>query len=143
MILSMSSVPYVYSYDGRNNWIGNDSYISYIRLARGHRVDELKPYVDKMRQDHFPLKELKKMGTDLTFDFTVLSDVYTHDPYIKMMSWILSIVAFVLLFTSVMNYLLIIVGNLVSRSREMAVRKCYEPNPRIFMPSSSLRHWCM
>ena len=130
MILSMSSVPYVYSYDGRNNWIGNDSYISYIRLARGHRVDELKPYVDKMRQDHFPLKELKKMGTDLTFDFTVLSDVYTHDPYIKMMSWILSIVAFVLLFTSVMNYLLIIVGNLVTRSREMAVRKCYGAEPK-------------
>ena len=130
MILSMSSVPYVYSYDGRDNWIGNDNYISYIRLARGHRADELKPYVDKMRQDHFPLKELKKMGTDLTFDFTVLSDVYTHDPYIKMMSWILSIVAFVLLFTSVMNYLLIIVGNLVGRSREMAVRKCYGAKPK-------------
>lgn len=130
MILSMSSVPYVYSYDGRNNWIGNDSYISYIRLARGHCADELKPYVDKMRQDHFPLKELKKMGADLTFDFTVLSEVYTHDPYIKMMSWILSIVAFVLLFTSVMNYLLIIVGNLVGRSREMAVRKCYGAEPK-------------
>ena len=130
IILSMSSVPYVYSYDGRDNWIGNDSYISYIRLARGHRADELKPYVDKMRQDHFPLKELKKMGTDLTFDFTVLSDVYSNDPYIKMMSWILSIVAFVLLFTSVMNYLLIIVGNLVGRSREMAVRKCYGAKPK-------------
>ena len=130
IILSMSSLPYVYSYDGRDNWIGNDNYISYIRLARGHRTDELKPYVDKMRQDHFPLKELKKMGADLTFDFTVLSDVYTHDPYIKMMSWILSIVAFVLLFTSVMNYLLIIVGNLVGRSREMAVRKCYGAKPK-------------
>ena len=130
IILSMPSVPYVYSYDGRDNWIGNDSYISYIRLARGHRTDELKPYVDKMRQDHFPLKALKKMGADLTFDFTVLSDVYSNDPYIKMMSWILSIVAFVLLFTSVMNYLLIIVGNLVGRSREMAVRKCYGAKPK-------------
>ena len=37
----------------------------------------------------------------------------------------MGIIAFVLLFTSVMNYLLIIVGNLVGRSREMAVRKCY------------------
>ena len=46
------------------------------------------------------------------------------------MGWILSIVAFVLLFTSVMNYLLIIVGNLVSRSREMAVRKCYGAKPK-------------
>ena len=130
MILSRCSVPYVYSYDGRGQWVGNDSYGSYIRLAKGHDAKELKPYVNKMRQDHFPLKEMKNMGVELNYDFTVLSDVYTQDPYIKKMGWIMSIVAFVLLFTSVMNYLLIIVGNLVSRSREMAVRKCYGAKPK-------------
>lgn len=126
----MSSTPYVYSYDGRDQWVGNDRYSSYIRLAKGHDAKELKPYVNKMREDHFPLKELKNMGVELNYDFTVLSDVYTQDPYIKKMGWIMSIVAFVLLFTSVMNYLLIIVGNLVSRSREMAVRKCYGAKPK-------------
>ena len=125
MILSMCSVPYVYSYDGRGHCVGNDSYRSYIRLAKGHEAKELKPYVNKMREDHFPLKEMKNMGIELNYDFTVLSDVYTQDPYIKKMGWIMGIIAFVLLFTSVMNYLLIIVGNLVGRSREMAVRKCY------------------
>lgn len=125
MILSMCSVPYVYSYDGRGQWVGNDSYGSYIRLAKGHDAKELKPYVNKMREDHFPLKEMKNMGIELNYDFTVLSDVYTQDPYVKKMGWIMGIIAFVLLFTSVMNYLLIIVGNLVGRSREMAVRKCY------------------
>ena len=130
MILSMCSVPYVYSYDGRDQWVGNDSYRSYIRLAKGHEAKELKPYVNKMREDHFPLKEMKNMGLELNYDFTVLSDVYTQDPYIKKMGWIMGIIAFVLLFTSVMNYLLIIVGNLVGRSREMAVRKCYGAEPK-------------
>ena len=130
IILSMSSTPYVYSYDGRDQWVGNDRYSSYIRLAKGHDAKELKPYVNKMREDHFPLKELKNMGVELNYDFTVLSDVYTQDPYTKKMGWIMSIVAFVLLFTSVMNYLLIIVGNLVGRSREMAVRKCYGAKPK-------------
>lgn len=125
MILSRCSVPYVYSYDGRDQWVGNDSYRSYIRLAKGHEAKELKPYVNKMREDHFPLKEMKNMGIELNYDFTVLSDVYTQDPYVKKMGWIMGIIAFVLLFTSVMNYLLIIVGNLVGRSREMAIRKCY------------------
>lgn len=125
MILSRCSVPYVYSYDGRGQWVGNDSYRSYIQLAKGHEAKELKPYVNKMREDHFPLKEMKNMGIELNYDFTVLSDVYTQNPYIKKMGWIMGIIAFVLLFTSVMNYLLIIVGNLVGRSREMAVRKCY------------------
>ncbi len=130
MILSRCSVPYVYSYDGRGQWVGNDSYRSYIRLAKGHEAKELKPYVNKMREDHFPLKEMKNMGIELNYDFTVLSDVYTQDPYIKKMGWIMGIIAFVLLFTSVMNYLLIIVGNLVTRSREMAVRKCYGAEPK-------------
>ena len=130
MILSRCSVPYVYSYDGRDQWVGNDSYRSYIRLAKGHEAKELKPYVNKMREDHFPLKEMKNMGIELNYDFTVLSDVYTQDPYIKKMGWIMGIIAFVLLFTSVMNYLLIIVGNLVGRSREMAVRKCYGAEPK-------------
>ena len=125
MILSMPSTPYVYSNDGRDQWVGNDCYASYIRLAKGHDAKELKPYVNKMRQDHFSLKEMKNMGIELNYDFTVLSDVYTQNPYIKKMGWIMGIIAFVLLFTSVMNYLLIIVGNLVGRSREMAVRKCY------------------
>ena len=130
IIVSMCSLPYLFSYDGRNQWVGNDSYISYIRLAKGHQPKELKPYIDKMRQDHFPLKEMKRSGIELTYDFTVLSEVYTQNSYIKMMGWIMSIIAFVLLFTSVMNYLLIIVGNLVSRSREMAVRKCYGAEPK-------------
>ena len=130
MILSRCSVPYVYSYDGRGQWVGNDSYWSYIRLAKGHEAKELKPYVNKMREDHFPLKEMKNMGIELNYDFTVLSDVYTQNPYIKKMGWIMGIIAFVLLFTSVMNYLLIIVGNLVGRSREMAVRKCYGAEPK-------------
>ena len=130
MILSRCSVPYVYSYDGRDQWVGNDSYRSYIRLAKGHEAKELKPYVNKMREDHFPLKEMKNMGLELNYDFTVLSDVYTQNPYIKKMGWIMGIIAFVLLFTSVMNYLLIIVGNLVGRSREMAVRKCYGAEPK-------------
>ena len=98
MILSRCSVPYVYSYDGRGQWVGNDSYRSYIRLAKGHEAKELKPYVNKMREDHFPLKEMKNMGIELNYDFTVLSDVYTQDPYIKKMGWIMGIIAFVLLY---------------------------------------------
>ena len=129
VIISLDSTPILMSYDGREQWVGNDGYESYIRLAKGHKADELKPYVEKMRKDHFPLKEMKKMGMYLNYDFTVLSEMYTQNDYIKMMGWIMGIIAFVLLFTSVMNYLLIIVGNLVTRSREMAVRKCYGAEP--------------
>ena len=130
VIMSMPTTPDVSSYDGRGDWMGNETYRSYVRLAKGHKPEELKPYVDKMRKDHLPMEEFKKNGWDIQYDFTVLSDIYTQNSYIKMMGWIMGIIAFVLLFTSVMNYLLIIVGNLVTRSREMAVRKCYGAEPK-------------
>jgi len=130
VLVSLGSIGDMFGYDGRQQWIGNDCYKSFIRLARGHKPSELRPYINKMKQDHFPLKEWKKSGLSLDYDFTVLSDMYTQSPYIKMMGWIMSIIAFVLLFTSVMNYLLIIVGNIVTRSREMAVRKCYGAEPK-------------
>ncbi len=130
VLLSLSSIGDVLGYDGSQQWIGNDCYSSYIRLAKGHKASELQPYVKKLMQDHFPLKELKDSGTSLDYGFTILSEMYTNNSYIRMMGWIMGIIAFVLLFTSVMNYLLIIVGNLVTRSREMAVRKCYGAEPK-------------
>lgn len=130
VLVSLGSIGDMFGYDGRQQWIGNDCYQSFIRLSKGHKPSELHPYINKMKQDHFPLKEWKKAGISLDYDFTVLSEMYTQSPYIKKMGWIMGIIAFVLLFTSVMNYLLIIVGNLVTRSREMAVRKCYGADPK-------------
>ncbi len=123
-LLSLCSIGQ-FSYDGRNNWMGNDSYHSYIRLVKGHDAEELQPYVQKMMQDNLPVKELQKAGVKFNYTFQTLNDNYTSDPYVKMMKWILCIVAFVLLFSSVMNYLLIVISNIVGRSREMAVRKCF------------------
>ncbi len=114
-----------FTYDGSENWVGNDRYKSYVRLAKGHDISELRPYMTKMLNDNIDMAAMAKAGAKTDVDFKTLNDYYCSDAYVQMMKWILSIVAFVLLFTSVMNYLLIIVSNTVSRSREMAVRKCF------------------
>ena len=130
ILVSLCSIGDIWGYDGRNQWVGNDNYFSYIRLAKGHEIRELRPYITKMKKDHFTAEATQTPGFTLDYEFTILSEVFTQNSYIKMMGWILGIIAFVLLFTSVMNYLLIIVGNLVTRSREMAVRKCYGAEPK-------------
>lgn len=96
-----------------------------------------------MKKDHFTAEVTQTPGFTLDYEFTILSEVFTQNSYIKMMGWILGIIAFVLLFTSVMNYLLIIVGNLVTRSREMAVRKCYGAEPKNIHAIIFPRLWCM
>ena len=130
ILVSLCSIGDLWGYDGRNQWVGNDNYFSYIRLAKGHEISKLRPYIKKMKKDHFTAEATQTPGFTLDYEFTILSEVFTQNSYIKMMGWILGIIAFVLLFTSVMNYLLIIVGNLVTRSREMAVRKCYGAEPK-------------
>lgn len=124
MLLSLNTLSYA-SFDGSNNWVGNDSYRSFIRLAPGHKPEELLPYARKALADHADAGLLTKAGVDLAMDFQTLNAYHNSDSYVKTMKWILSVVAFLLLFASVMNYLLFVVGNMVGRSREMAVRKCY------------------
>ena len=112
-------------YDGSERWVGNDRYRSYVRLAQGKTPADLRPNIEKMLREKIPQKELKKAGVTMDYDLKLLNDIYTGDPYVKTMSRILLLLAFVLLFSSVMNYLLIVIGNMVGRTREMAVRKCF------------------
>lgn len=124
----MISMPTIHAYpdfDGSENWIGNDRYNSYVRLRQGVDPDDLKSNITQMINDNLPVKKLKDNGMEFGFSLTNISKAYTDSTYIKRMFWILSIEAAILLFASVMNYLLIVVGNMVTRSREMAVRKCF------------------
>ena len=121
IILSMATL----DESSTGNWLGNDRYKSYIRLAKGHTLEEMQPYIDKMMQENVDMDGLRSAGVDVQFVPYLLTERYTHDSYIHMMSWILGIMAVVLLSISVLNYLLIAIGNMVSRSTEMAVRKCF------------------
>lgn len=121
ILLSMATM----NESSTDNWLGNDRYESYIRLAKGHTAGDMQPYIQKMMQENVDLDGLRSAGVDVQFVPYLLSERHTHDSYVRMMSWILGIMAVVLLFISVMNYLLIAIGNLVNRSAEMAVRKCF------------------
>lgn len=125
IVLSMATMRKFKQIDGSNNWVGNDRYIGFIRLAKGCKIEDIHRSVEKMRQENLPLKKIKQAGTDLNYMFTPLNKIHTSDPAVKKMSWILSLLAFILIFSAVMNYLLIVIGNIVGRAKEMAVRKCY------------------
>ena len=124
-IIVMPSLRKMSKFDGSNNWVGNDRYIGLIRLAKGCKIEDIQRSVEKMRQENLPLKEMKQAGVDLNYMFTPLNKIHTSDPAVKKMAWILSLLAFILIFSAVMNYLLIVIGNIVGRAKEMAVRKCY------------------
>lgn len=127
---SFSDVDMVASLDhmnqwSRENWVGNDRYLGYVKLAHGTDPSSLKEAIFKMQQAKQPIEELEKAGVKLSYKLVNLPKVHTQDPEIRSRAVILSIVAFLLLLIATLNYLLVSVSEVVKRSKEVAVRKCY------------------
>jgi putative ABC transport system permease protein len=108
-----------------NNWLGNDRYRGFVKLAPNVDPNSLKDAVRKMQEAHQPLEELERDGSTIWYTLTPLATMHRHEKTIKNYVLILSVVAFLLLLVSVLNYLLIAISDVVRRSKEMGVRKCY------------------
>ena len=117
-------------WDGTENWVGNDRYQGYVRLAEGTTPDDLAPQIRKMEKENIPEEEMKKAGVELSFSLAPLKDYHAKDENTRRMTWILSLLATVLIGCAVLNYLLLVVGGISRRAREMAVRKCYGASSR-------------
>lgn len=119
-----------FGYDGQDNLMGNDRYRSFIKVSPGCHPElgdfdaTVKQLVDKL------LAELKKDNIDYALKFTPVSKYHYDNSDSKQMYLVMLILAAVVLAASVLNYLLIVMGNTVTRAKEMAVRKCYGAMPR-------------
>lgn len=129
--LSLSSIG-KFASDGRDNWVGNDRYKSYVRLAKGVSAEDVAPHIRRMLKENVDNADLE------TFKYNIslmpLHEVYVSQDSVKTMIWILSLLAFIILVSASLNYLLIVIGQLGKRGKEMAVRKCYgTSNRKIFI----------
>lgn len=124
IVISMISIGQ-FSYDGSNNWMGNDRYIGYVKLLPGVTPESVAPGIRRMQEDNQPLEELEKEGVKFYYSLYPMLDMHKGTPETKRMLRLLGLLAFAILFTAVMNYILIMISSLVSRSKEMAVNKCY------------------
>lgn len=114
-----------YSRASTENWVGNDRYRGYVKLAPGTDPRSLTDAIRKMQETHQPLAEIEAMGTRLWYYLEPFDKMHTSDPTVRTTVILLSVVAFLLLAVSLLNYILIVVSAMVRRSREMGVRKCY------------------
>ena len=129
--LSLSSIG-KFSNDGRDNWVGNDRYKSFIRLAESASKDEVAPYIQRMLKENVDSADLETFNYNICLES--LTDVYASQDGVKTMIWILSLLALIILVSASLNYLLIVIGQLGKRGKEMAVRKCYgTSNRKIFL----------
>lgn len=125
--MSLSTLPYI-SYDGRENWIGNDRYRSYARLMPGAKPEEVKPYIRRMLEENIDKEDLERSNYDIPIK--PLLGYYTSMPGVQTMNWVIGILALIILASSALNYLLIVLAQMQWRAKEMAVRKCYGTSRR-------------
>lgn len=109
----------------RNNWAGNDRYLGYVRLAPGVTPEGLDPAIRRMIDKHIDSEEMRKAGASLLFSMKPLREMHAGTSDVRNMFVMLTILASALLFTAMMNYILIALSSLAGRSKEIALHKSY------------------
>ena len=123
MLVSMPSISY-YTWDGSMNLLGNDRYTSLIKVREGVDISSVQARTDKFIEDYIA-EELEKSGVEVGITFRRLDSWHRSDSQTRNMTLMLGLIAFALLFTAAMNYILLTVSSIIGRSKEMAVCKCY------------------
>ena len=123
ILMSMPSVG-TYAWDGTENLIGNDRYHSYVRLRPDADMEKVRSEVKQLLQRILPWEDLKQSGyTDAGYVLESVEGNRMKDTTVRTTCIILAVVALVMLFTAVMNYILVVISSLVGRARQVAVRK--------------------
>lgn len=136
ILMSMPSVG-TYAWDGTENLIGNDRYHSYVRLRSDADMEKVRGEVKQLLQRILPWEDLKQSGyTDAGCVLVSVEGSRMKDATVRTTCIILAVVALVMLFTAVMNYILVVISSLVGRARQVAVRKVLgAPNREFFLGS--------
>lgn len=132
IIVSMPSISKV-MWDGSMNFMGNDRYLGYVKFFPGTDPETLTEGVRKMQEKHQDLEAMKEAGVDLTYAFMPLTKLHKDMPEVKQMTLLLSLLAFAVIFTAMMNYILIVISSIVNRTKGIAVDKCYGAGENVLM----------
>jgi len=116
----------IFQAESRDNWVFNDRYVGYVKLQKGVDPNSLDEAIYKMQAIHQDLEKLKtEMGYQVRYHLVPFDKLHTSDPDVRSKVVIFSAVAFLLLFISLMNYILVVLSSMVKRSKEIGIRKCY------------------
>ena len=121
ILLSMTT----YNKESTDNWLGNDRYKGYVKLAPGVDPNTLSDAIRKMQEAHQPMEQIEAQGIGLRYFLSPFSTMHTSSKDVKTQVILLSIVSALLIIISLLNYILIVISSMVKRSKEVGVRKCY------------------
>nr|WP_321415481.1 ABC transporter permease [uncultured Allomuricauda sp.] len=122
VLISMVSTDQ-FTWDGTENWMGNDRYYACVKLSPGITPSDLAPAVRAMQVKHQDIEKLEEenQGTVLQYSFEPITQIKVGN--VKDMILILATIALSVLFVSLMNYILLTMGTLIARAKSSAIHK--------------------
>lgn len=104
-----------------DNWHGADWFWGFVKLQPGVEPASLDEAIARMQLTHQGEDELERSQ----YTLMDLPSIHRQDRNVKNAILILSIIAFLLISISIFNYILVVISELVRKSKEMGIRKCY------------------
>lgn len=105
-------------------WMNNDAYCGYVKLAPGVTPQEVEAKIPDMLRKYYDVDAMKKRGVVFEYYLKPIQEMHSGEPTVQRMIYILSLLAFSLLFVSAMNYVLISISSLAVRAKSVGVHKC-------------------
>lgn len=112
-----------FTWDGTNNWMGNDRYYACVKLSPGTNPKDLAHAVRAMQVKHQDIEKLEEEQQGIVLQYSFMPIKKIHVDNVKDMIVILSTIALAVLFVSLMNYVLLTMGTLVTRAKSSAIHK--------------------
>lgn len=124
VVVSLSSISLYGMLDKSDGVAGNERYMSMIKLTDKSAIEQVNKGMGGFIKHFLPTEEMLEAGFKIRLTAHSYEDYHNESGDSRNMMLVLTFVALALLITAVLNYLLIVISNSVSRSREMALRKC-------------------
>lgn len=127
-----------------SGWNGGDSYYTYIKLKQGADISVVEAQIPDFLQKYGVAESLNEWG--IRYIFLPISKSSFVEGGNESMIYLLSALAFLLLFVATMNYVLVSISGMVRRSRTIALLKCNGAHKndvfRIFLVETAILILC-
>jgi len=123
IILSLEGIKQIAGWgSGAENWNGGDSFRTYTKLRPGASIREVEESAGILMANS-PIQEtVEKWG--ISFLFRPIAENHKNDYSTRQLIRIMLPLAFLVLFISAMNYVLVSISSLDKRTKAIAVQKC-------------------
>lgn len=125
VLVSLSTFKAITGWSKDDQWLGGDSFNAYVLLQPGLSADDMLQPMAEMLDRHVDSKKLKEQGMTYSIFLRPLGELYASFPATKRMAVMLTAIAFAILFAALMNYVLLVISSMVTRSKDVAIHKCY------------------